>query len=74
MRKSDFYISKKSKAQISCTVTAQRLCFRYIDSTLPLLPKSKISSHNPSSVAVQHGLSRTRLETPKTDFVMPRLF
>ena len=29
----------------------QRLCFRYIDSTIPLLPKSKISSLHPSSVA-----------------------
>ena len=30
-----------------------RLCFRYIDSTIPLLPKSKISSFYPSYVAVQ---------------------
>ena len=29
----------------------QRLCFRYIDSTIPLLSKSKISSLKPSSVA-----------------------
>ena len=32
----------------------QRLCFRYKDSTIPLLPKSEISSLQPSSVAVQH--------------------
>ena len=32
---------------------AQRLCFRYIDGTIPLLPHSKISSVSPSSVAVQ---------------------
>ena len=25
--------------------TDQRLCFRYLDSTIPLLPKYKISSH-----------------------------
>ena len=31
----------------------QRLCFRYTDSTIPLLPKSEISSFYPSSVAVQ---------------------
>ena len=31
----------------------QGLCFRYTDSTIPLLPKSKISSLYPSSVAVQ---------------------
>ena len=41
----------------------QRLCFRYIDSTIPLLPKSEISSLKPSSVAVQPGLCRTRSET-----------
>ena len=31
----------------------QHLCFRYTDSTIPLLHKSKISSHYASSVAVQ---------------------
>ena len=41
----------------------QRLCFRYIDSTIPLLSKSEISSLKPSSVAVQPGLCRTRSET-----------
>ena len=30
----------------------QRLCFRYIDSTIPLLSKSEISSLYSSSVAV----------------------
>ena len=41
----------------------QRLCFRYLDSMIPLLSKSKISSLWPSSVAVQPGLCRTRSET-----------
>ena len=41
----------------------QRLCFRYIDSTINLLSKSEISSFWPSSVAVQPGLFRTRSET-----------
>ena len=41
----------------------QRLCFRYIDSTIPLLSKSEISSLWPSSVDVQPGLCRTRSET-----------
>ena len=31
----------------------QRLCFRYTDSAIPLLPKSEISSVQPSSVVVQ---------------------
>ena len=37
----------------------QRLCFRYTDSTIPLLLKSEISSPWPSSVVVQPGLCRT---------------
>ena len=51
----------------------QRLSFRYKDSTIPLLPKSEISSLNPSSVAVQPGLCRTWSETPKTVFLTTRL-
>ena len=41
----------------------QRLCFRYIDSTIPLLSKSEILSLKPSSVAVQRGLCQTRSKT-----------
>ena len=44
----------------------QRLCFRYLDSTVPLLLKSEISS----SVLVQAGLCRTCSET--TLLVFPR--
>ena len=51
----------------------QRLCFRYTDSTLPLLSKSEISSLYPSSVAVQAGLCLTWSETPKTGFLTTRL-
>ena len=51
----------------------QRLCFRYMDSTIALLPKSKISSLQTSSVAVQPGLCRTWSETPKTGFLRTRL-
>ena len=52
----------------------QRLCFRSIDSTIPLsLPKSEISSLYPSSVAVQPGLCRTWSETPMTGFLVTRL-
>ena len=46
-----------------------RLCFRYIDSTFPLLPKSKIANLLLSSVAVQLGLCPTWWEIPKTDFL-----
>ena len=41
----------------------QLICVRYIDSTIPLLSKSEISSLWPSSVAVQPGLCQTRSET-----------
>ena len=46
--------------------------FCYIDSKIPLLPKSEISSLK-LSVAVQPGLCRTWSETLKTGFVMMRL-
>ena len=51
----------------------QRLCFRYTDSTIPLLSKSEISSLQPSSAAVQPGLCRTWSKTPKTGFLRTRL-
>ena len=37
----------------------QPLCFRYMDSTIPLHSKSEISSLYPSSVLVQLGLCQT---------------
>ena len=46
----------------------QRLCFRYSDSIISLLPKSEISSFYPFSVLVQLGLCQTWSETPKTVF------
>ena len=51
----------------------QRLCFRYTDSTIHLLPKYEISSIWPSCVVVQPGLSGTWSETPKTGFLTTRL-
>ena len=46
MRKSAFYIFENKDAdQFRANRAAdQRLCFRYTDSTIPLLPKSEISS------------------------------
>ena len=51
----------------------QRLCFRYTDSTIPLFPKSEISSISPSSLIVQPGLCGTWSATPKTGFLTTRL-
>ena len=48
----------------------QRLCFRYSDSTIPLLLKSEISSFWLFSVLVQASLGRTWSET--TLLVFPR--
>ena len=48
----------------------QRLCFRYPDSTIPLLLKSEISSFYLFSVLVQAGLCQTCSET--TLLVFPR--
>ena len=50
----------------------QRLCFRYIASTICLLPKSEISSLQSSSVVVQPGLCQTKSETGKTGFLTTR--
>ena len=51
----------------------QRLCFRYTDSTIPLLSKSKISSLQPSSVVVQAGLCPTWSEAQIVGFLTHRL-
>ena len=46
----------------------QRLCFRYLDSIIPLLLKAEISSFYPFSVLVQAGLYRTCSETTLLGF------
>ena len=75
MRNPDFCICENKGAdQLRGNREAdQRLCFRYIDSTIPLLSKSEISSLYPFSVVAQLGLCRTRSETPKTGFLRTRL-
>ena len=75
MRKPAFCICENKDAdQLRSNCAAdQRLCFRYTDSTIPLLPKSEFSSLTPSSVVVQPGLCRTLSETPKTGFLTTRL-
>ena len=75
MRKSAFCICENKDAdQLRGNREAdQGLCFRYIASKIPLLPKYKILSLWPSSVAVQPGLCPTWSETPKTGFLITRL-
>ena len=59
MRKPDFCLLGENKGadqfRSNCKAD-QRHCFRYTDSTIPLLSKSKISSLLPSSVTVQPSL------------------
>ena len=75
MRKPDICICENKYTDKLCgnREADQRLCFRNIDSSIPLLSKSKISSFYPSSVAVQPSLCRTWSETPKTGFLTARL-
>ena len=75
MRKPGFCMCENKDAdQLHSNCAAdQRLCFRYTDSTIPLLPNSEISSLCPSSMTAQPGLCRTRSETPKTGFLTMRL-
>ena len=57
---------QKTKTQISFVITAKLIStfvFRNLDSIIPLLPKYKISSLEPSPVAVQPGLCQTRSES-----------
>ena len=79
MSKPDFcicennYLCRKNKCadQLHGSHTAdQHLCFPYI---VQSLLKSEISSHQPTSVAVQPGLCWTRSETSKTGFLVTRL-
>ena len=46
----------------------QRLCFRYIDTTIPVLSKSEISSILPSFVAAQPGSCRNWSKNPEDRF------
>ena len=75
MRKRDYCLCENKGAdQLRGNREAdQRLCFRYSDSTIPLLLIAKISSIEPAPVTVQTNLCRTRLETPKTGFLVSRL-
>ena len=61
----------KSADQLRSNCEAdQRLCFRYSDSTIPLLLKAEISSFKLFCVLVQLGLRQTCSET--TLLVFPR--
>ena len=75
VRKRDYCLCENKGAdQLRSNCEAdQRLCFRYSDSTIPLLLKSEISSFYLFSELVQAGLCRTWSKTPKTGFLASRL-
>ena len=57
MRKPDFCLCKNKDADQLCSncTADQRLCFRYSDSTIPLLPLPKISRFQHFSETIQVG-------------------
>ena len=71
VRKPAFCICENIDADQLCgnRKADQRICFRYIDSTILLLHKYEISSVEPSRVVVQSGLCLIRSETSKTGFL-----
>ena len=75
MRKLDFYLCKNKGADQLCSncKADQRLCFHYMDNTIPPLLISKISSFWPYSVTVHAGFCRIWWETPKTGFLASQL-
>ena len=75
MRKPAFCICENKDAdQLHSNCAAdQRLCFRYMDSTIPLLSTPEISILYPSTEGLQPGLCQNWSETPKTGFLTTRL-
>ena len=71
VRKQDFCICENKDAdQLRGDREAdQRLCFRYTDSTLPLLHKSEMSSLYASSVAVQQLFVSDLVGNPEDRFI-----
>ena len=67
MRKPDYCICEiKGADHLHCNCAAnQHLCFVYIESTSPILPKSEISGVEPSSMTVQPGLCRPGQKTQR---------
>ena len=65
MRKPALCICENQRADqlFGNRIADQPLCFHYLDSKIPPLLKSEISSILPSSLAVQLGLCQTWLET-----------
>ena len=74
MGKPAFCICKNKDADqlLSNCEADQRLCYHFIDSTIPLLPKCEISNLQPFSVIAQPGLYPAWSKTRKTGFLATR--
>ena len=75
MRRSVYAICKQQKRRSACASAQsdQRLCFRCLDSIIPLNSIHEISSFYLASVAEQADLSLTWSKPRKTGFLMTRL-
>ena len=75
MRKPVYAICEQQRRRSVCASAQsdQHLCCRCLNSIIPLVSISKISSIYLASVAEQAGLSLTWSKTPKTGFLMTKL-
>ena len=75
MRKPVYAKCKQQRCRSACASAQsdQHLCFRCLDSIIPLVSISEIPSLCLASVAAQACLSLTRSKTPKTGFLVTRL-
>ena len=75
MIKPVYAICEQQRRRSACASAQsdQRLCFRCLDSVLPLVSVTKISSLILVFVAQQASLSLTWSKTPKTGFLMTRI-
>ena len=75
MRKPVYSICEKQRCRSACTSAQsdQHLCFRCLDSIIPLVSITEISSLYLASVAAQAGLSLPGSKIPKTDFLVKSL-
>ena len=75
MRKPALTICEQQRRRSDCASAQsdQRLCFRCLDSIVPLVSISEISRLYLASVAEQAGMHLPRSQTPKTGFLATRL-
>ena len=75
MRKPVFATCEQQRRRSACASaqSEQHLCFRCLDSIIPLVSISEISSLYLASVAAEAGLCLTLSQTSKTGFLVTRL-